>query len=380
MMKLPAKASLVVVCAALLGAAACSRSAQPESPISPSASTQSLVETGATIAGVVQRSGGGPASIAPSSLSSFSTLATASGLKVSVVGTDLSAVADESGRFQIAGVPPGDVRLQFGDAVASTVVLPNVGEFEQIEIQVSVGDGTANIVSEVRSSGKIQLCHRSDGGRYHLIDVSVSAEPAHRAHGDGAVGDPVPGDPTKVFDAACNVGPLARIDIEKSTNGRDADAAPGPSITVGSPVTWQYVVRNTGTVDLTNVVVSDNRSVVVNCGGQTLLAAGQSMTCTGTGTAVLGQYENIGTVTAQSIMGAVTDSDASHYLGVAPEQEPPGLKVQLCHRTGNGRYHLIEVSVSAERAHRAHGDGKIGEAVPGRPGSTFQAGCAVSGP
>jgi hypothetical protein len=259
-------------------------------------------------------------------------------------------------------------------------VLQNVGEFEQIEIQVSVGDGAASIVREVRSPGKIQLCHRSDGGsRYHLIDVSVSAEATHRGHGDGAVGDPVPGDPTKFFDASCNVGPLARIDIEKSTNGRDADAAPGPSITVGAPVTWQYVVRNTGTVDLTNVGVSDNRGVVVNCGGLTTLTVGQSMTCSGTGVAVLGQYENIGTVTADSTIGPVTDSDASHYLGVpAAQQEPPGVKVQLCHRTGNGRYHQIEVSVSAERAHRAHGDGKVGDAVPGRPGSFFQVGCTIS--
>jgi hypothetical protein len=335
------------------------------------------IETGATIAGVVQGSGGGAATIAPSSSSTLE----ASGLKITVVGTNLSAVADQSGRFQIAGVPTGDVQLQFGDAVSSTVMLPNVGEFEQIEIRVSVGNGSASVISEVRSSGKTRLCHRSDGVSYHLIEVSVSAEPAHRAHGDGAVGDPVPADPTKVFDAACSlVGPLAQIDIEKLTNGRSADAAPGPSLSVGSPVTWQYVVRNTGTIDLTAVVVSDNKNVVVDCGGRTMLPAGQSMTCTGTGTAVLGQYENIGTVTAQSVTGPVTDSDASHYLGVAAVQETPTLKVQLCHRTGNGRYRVIEVSVSAERAHRAHGDGRIGEAVPGRPGSTFLAGCAVSGP
>jgi hypothetical protein len=76
----------------------------------------------------------------------------------------------------------------------------------------------------------------------------------------------------------------------------------------------------------------------------------------------------------------VTDSDVSHYFGRAPEteeDEAPGPKVQLCHRTGNGQYHLIEVSVTAEPAHRAHGDGKIGEAVPGNPGMVFGPGCAV---
>ncbi len=110
--------------------------------------------------------------------------------------------------------------------------------------------------------------------------------------------------------------------------------------------------------------------------GQTTLAVGQSMTCTGSGLATLGQYANVGTVTANWTGGQVTDSDPSHYLGVSPTEEE-GPKVQLCHKTGNGSYHLIEVSINAEPAHRAHGDGKIGDAVPGSPGKVFGAGCSV---
>jgi hypothetical protein len=150
---------------------------------------------------------------------------------------------------------------------------------------------------------------------------------------------------------------------------------------VGSPVTWTYVVRNTGTIDLTGVVVVDDRNVAVNCNGQTTLAVGASMTCTATGVATLGQYRNLGTVTANwttsAGSGTVKDSDASHYLGIPPDDET-GPKVQLCHRTGNGSYHLIEVSVNAEPAHRAHGDGKIGEAVPGNAGKVFGSGCSVN--
>ena len=41
-----------------------------------------------------------------------------------------------------------------------------------------------------------------------------------------------------------------RIDIVKSTNGTDANAAPGPLVPVGDPVTWTYVVTNTGNVPL----------------------------------------------------------------------------------------------------------------------------------
>ena len=211
-----------------------------------------------------------------------------------------------------------------------------------------------------------------------MIEVSVSAEPAHRAHGDAKVGEPVPADPTKVFDSQCRaVG--AGVRIEKSTNGEDADNAPGPTVLVGSPIAWTYVVTNNGTVDLTNIVVVDDRGVAVNCGGQTALAPTQSMTCTASGVAILGQYRNVGTVTASWTGGTVSDSDASHYVGRAPDDddEEEGPKVQLCHRTGAGFYLLIEISVNAEAEHRAHGDGKIGEPVPGSPGKRFGAGCSV---
>ena len=144
------------------------------------------------------------------------------------------------------------------------------------------------------------------------------------------------------------------VDIQKSTNGEDADSAPGPSIVVGAPVTWAYRVTNTGTVNLTGVTVTDDRGVAVNCVGLTSLVAGASMTCTGAGVATLGQDANIGTVRANwavgGLSGTVTDSNASHYLGVVAVAGDEGPKVTLCHKTGNGKYVEINVSVSAEPA------------------------------
>jgi hypothetical protein len=295
---------------------------------------------GATIAGTVSRS------TAPL------------GLTVAVVGTDLSAVVDSSGYFQIGRVPSGTVQLKFKDAaIDATAQLLNVVQDEFIEIQVQVNGGGATIVSESRSAGKVSLCHSTGNGEYHLIDVSVNAEPAHRAHGDGKVGEPVPGTQRQVFDASCRpVGPAVKI--EKSTNGEDADNAPGPSILVGSAVTWRYVVTNTGTINLTGIVVVDDRGVLVNCSGQTTLAAGQAMTCTGAGVATLGQYSNVGKVTAASASGAVDDSDASHYLGVtqAPPPVPPSGEMTICH-IPPGNYsarQTITIGVSAWPAHQGH--------------------------
>ena len=53
-------------------------------------------------------------------------------------------------------------------------------------------------------------------------------------------------------------GSAPAIDIEKATNGQDADLPTGPFILLGDPVTWTYVVTNTGNVDLVNIVVTDD--------------------------------------------------------------------------------------------------------------------------
>ena len=56
------------------------------------------------------------------------------------------------------------------------------------------------------------------------------------------------------------------IDIEKATNGEDADNPTGPFILVGDPVEWTYVVTNTGDVQLSNVVVTDDNGTPGNPG------------------------------------------------------------------------------------------------------------------
>ncbi|HEY9420033.1 MAG TPA: hypothetical protein VIW92_01335, partial [Thermoanaerobaculia bacterium] len=105
------------------------------------------------------------------------------------------------------------------------------------------------------------------------------------------------------------------LEIEKRTNGEDADTAPGPRIPVGSPVTWEYIVRNTGDVALTDVAVSDDQGVAVSC-PKSALEPGESMTCTGHGTAIACQYKNIGTVVGKTPDGSeLTAQDPSHYFG-----------------------------------------------------------------
>ena len=121
-------------------------------------------------------------------------------------------------------------------------------------------------------------------------------------------------------------GHAACIHIEKSTNGQDADVPKGPYIEVGSNVTWQYVVTNCGTMNLTDIVVTDDNGTSGNPGddwhptyisgddGDNILQTTETWYYQASGNATSGQYANIGYVTGTPpIGGNVSDSDPSHY-------------------------------------------------------------------
>ena len=110
------------------------------------------------------------------------------------------------------------------------------------------------------------------------------------------------------------------IDIEKATNGEDADNPTGPLIPVGDPVTWTYVVTNTGNVELTSIEVRDDILGLI-CTIESL-APGESSTCTATGNAQPGQYNNLGTATGTTPAGTeVSDEDPSHYFGEVEDED-----------------------------------------------------------
>jgi len=61
---------------------------------------------------------------------------------------------------------------------------------------------------------------------------------------------------------------------------------------------------------------------------------------------------------------------------VAAPADAKANKIDICHAEGNGGYHLISISTNAEQAHRDnHGDGMVGDAVPGMEGFTFDEDC-----
>ena len=134
-----------------------------------------------------------------------------------------------------------------------------------------------------------------------------------------------PGDSDLTIDAGLlQFIPAPGIDIEKATNGVDADTAPGVELIVGEVATFTFVATNTGNVDLADVSINDDVLGPI-CGIENL-AVGASETCETTATVTEGQQQNVATATGQPIDPAtgepigdpVTADDPSNHIGIVP--------------------------------------------------------------
>jgi Domain of unknown function (DUF5666) len=137
-------AKTIVVAGAFLAATisigACGGDNKVTSPTQPTTAATTnppASSTGALIAGTVVGFSGAPS--AP-----FSTRAT--GLTVTVSGSNLSSAVDDSGHFELHGVPGGHVELHFsGRSTDARLSLDDVAEHDAIEIVVRVDGTTAEI-------------------------------------------------------------------------------------------------------------------------------------------------------------------------------------------------------------------------------------------
>jgi uncharacterized repeat protein (TIGR01451 family) len=211
-----------------------------------------------------------------------------------------------------ADSPPGPV-LIVGDTVAWTYVVTNVGAGTLSDIVViddqlpdAISCPADNLVSGESmtciANGEVQLGQYANIATvYTQLAIVTDSDPSH------------------YFGIA---SATAAIDIEKFTNGEDADNPPGPNLNVGDPVTWTYVVTNIGGKVLNDIVVTDNQPVDILC-PSTSLDTGHSMTCTAEDVVMEGPYANVGSVSAlDPDSQEVSDSDPSHYYGEVVNEPP----------------------------------------------------------
>jgi uncharacterized repeat protein (TIGR01451 family) len=220
-------------------------------------------------------------------------------------GATLSITLDKRTNGQDAADEPGPL-IAVGDPVNWTYSITNNSN---VAVVFTIVDNPAVTITCDKNSlavGENITCTASgtaDAGQYSNTATVTATPPGGLA-------------PFGASDTSHYFGVITGVQIVKSTNGQDANTEPGPFIKIGDLVNWTYQITNTGNVNLTNVSVIDDQGVTVTCGGTTL-APQTSMTCTATGTAVAGQYANIGSVTADPPTGfaQVSDSDPSHYFG-----------------------------------------------------------------
>ena len=141
-----------------------------------------------------------------------------------------------------------------------------------------------------------------------------------------------------VMTISCAATPsIPSIQIVKTTNGVDAaNAAQGPIVPVGSTVTWEYVVTNTGNQPLININVNDNPAGLVNniisksINNDDTLDMGESWTYNKTGIAISGAYSNTVTVTGIGWTGTTASAtDTSYYTGEVPIPEFPTIAIPM---------------------------------------------------
>jgi uncharacterized repeat protein (TIGR01451 family) len=242
-------------------------------------------------------------------------------------GTDVTA----SDLSHYAGVSPGiDIEkstngldadivgpiIPVGDPVTWEYVVTNTGNDPIGDVAVTDNQGLVPEFVDGDTNGDDLL----DVDETWTYEAPGTADPGFYENVGSVEGeDTVLGTTVQDSDASHYFGSVAEIDIEKATNGVDADDPPGPLIPVGNPVSWTYVVTNTGNVRLTDIEVTDDQGIAVNC-REDALGRGDDMTCTGSGTSTFGQYENNATATGEDLAGTpVSDDDSSHYFGARAE-------------------------------------------------------------
>ena len=223
-----------------------------------------------------------------------------------------------------ADTAPG-VELIVGEVATFTFVATNTGNVDLAD--VSITDDVLGPICGIENLavGASETCETTatvtEGQQTNV--ATATGQPI-----DPATGEPT-GDPVTADDPSNHIGivpfvPAPGIDIEKATNGVDADTAPGVELIVGEVATFTFVATNTGNVDLADVSITDDVLGPI-CGIENL-AVGASETCETTATVTEGQQTNVATATGQPIDPAtgeptgdpVTADDPSNHIGIVP--------------------------------------------------------------
>jgi uncharacterized repeat protein (TIGR01451 family) len=198
-----------------------------------------------------------------------------------------------------------------GQPIQWTIVVTNTGDSDLVSMFVGEEQGVFGF-----NCPKFSLQPREA-----MICTATSLAQAgmHRHLGVAAGMPPCSGWQVRQADPAGYIGQIRHpaIDLEKLTGDQDADQPPGPEYKLGAPLTWTFVISNTGDQPLTSITLTDIMLPSVTC-PKTELAVGESMTCTfPTHAGLACEQVNIATVSGKAPDGVtVSDEDAAWYFGL----------------------------------------------------------------
>jgi uncharacterized repeat protein (TIGR01451 family) len=250
--------------------------------------------------------------------------------------------------------------IDAGDPVAYTYVVQNTGNTYLANLVVS--DDKLGAIGAV--AGPL-----APGASVTLTAVvaSVTSDVTNIgtvvAHPVDASGNDLPCNPADVSDTDDAVVDVIEPPVPAPAIAvvKTAGAAPDGtilSVVSGSPVIYTYVVRNTGNVDLTDVVAVDDKLGPV--GSAASLAAGASVTFTLTAASVAADVTNVVTVTGAYGAAAVTDTDDAIVHVTPPPVPAPAIEiVKVANGAADGAVLTVESGANVTYTYTVRNTGNV---------------------
>jgi hypothetical protein len=228
-----------------------------------------------------------------------------------------------------------------GGGIASITVFRNGGSEGTVTVRFTTSNGTATSPADFTDSD--QTLTFADGDTQEVVLIPFNNDSLDEVNEtiNLTLSNPTGGAhlPSAQATAVLTIvdDDTAAIDVTKLTNGTNNNSAPGPSVPVGSTVTFTYVVSNAANDPLQGVAVRDdngtgnladdfNATFASGDGnGNGLLDPSETWIFNASRIATAGQHTNIAVASGTPTGGGapVQDSDADNHFGVASPTPTP---------------------------------------------------------
>ncbi|MGL6160989.1 DUF7507 domain-containing protein, partial [Microbulbifer sp.] len=212
---------------------------------------------------------------------------------------------------KVAGAPSGN---SAGDTIAYTFTVTNTGNvtIDGIAINDPQLDAVATCDTTTLAPGAIATC----SGTHTITQAEVDAgtvDNTATASGTDPGSNPVSANDST--STALSASPALSLDKSAADSGYAA---------VGDTINYSYLVTNTGNVTVGDIAVSDDKIPSVDCPA-TVLAPGQSTTCTGSYTVTqadldAGSVTNLASASGVPAGGTLTPAEDSETVAAAPNE------------------------------------------------------------